>query len=289
MPLKHTTESTLILVLALVTAATGLLGSTLPPLPEGGMPWAILVALVVLYPLALTPLFKARRADTALRWMHWFPVLMLLLWFVIEATALYEVSTARLQTYYSVAWMLPAVVVGFFMLMTYCLRVMRRRTQRVSLLLCVLVLFAALGIASARGKQWEGALAVALWRGDWWQIFGTGAAIPAQYATVADRTPSAPILEKSSDASEEEWRQKMRASERRSERAAERRSEVVMEDGMEKAASKSASSAPEWKQASSKPSALPSSGGPFEVLLLTSVALYTGVLHDRSRKRVRCV
>ena len=119
MPLKHTTESTLIVILALVIAVTGLLASTLPSLPEGGLPWAILLVLAALYPILLMPLFKARRADTPFRTLHWFPVAMLLLWFAIEAATLYRPSLGKLQTYYSIAWMLPAVAVGFAALIAY--------------------------------------------------------------------------------------------------------------------------------------------------------------------------
>src|SRR3989338_4009325 len=80
MPLKHFTETFLVVLLGAVIALTGLLAATLPPLPEGALPWGVLFVLSIIYPLLLLPLFQRRRADNSFRLLHWFPAMLLLVW-----------------------------------------------------------------------------------------------------------------------------------------------------------------------------------------------------------------
>jgi hypothetical protein len=242
----------------------------------------------VAYPVVLTPLFRARRADTPLRTMHWYPAFMLLLWFFLEVLALYVPSAQVLQRFFTVAWTLPAVALGIVALAVYCLRVIRRRVPRLAVMLLLLVPYAVAGIVSARGAYYEGEIAAVLWKGDWWQVFGSGAAIPSARWSLAGKGTSLADIEASQDVSEERWREKMRAAERRSSREKDRKSQEKSEGKTVSAMTKasSASSTPLWRQTSSAPAALPSSGGPLEVIAISMLALYSGVLHDRVRKRV---
>lgn len=286
MPLRHSTETALLLVLALVIALTGVLTATLPPIPAGGLPWLLSMIVAVAYPVILTPLFRARRADTPLRTMHWYPAFVLLLWFFLEVLGLYVPSAQVLQRYFTVAWTLPAVVVGLAALIVYCLRVIRRRVPRIAFMLLLLVPYAAAGMVSARGAYYEGEIAARLWSGDWWQVFGSGAAIPSARWSLAGKGTSLADIEASEDVSEERWREKMRAAERRSSRETGRKSQKS-EGKTASIALKasSASSTPLWRQTSSAPAALPSSGGALEVIAISMLALYSGVLHDRVRRR----
>lgn len=286
MPLKHATETVLVAILAVMIALTGLLVATLPALPEGGLPWLILMGLAILYPAILTPLFRSRRADQPFRLLHWVPALILLAWFIIEAIGLYQPRVLDFQRYYSAAWALPAVAAGFLLLIAYCLSVIRRRLPRTLLLLALLAVFAVGGIVSARGKHWEGELAAELWQGDWWQVFGTGAAIPAGQRPIAMQNVSSQELEPSSDPSEEEWREKLRSSERVMSEKTQSRA-VAQANSSKAMTTNSSSKGIVWHQTSSKPGALPTSGLPFDAIGLTLAAVYTGVLHHRAQKRLR--
>ena len=285
MPLRHSTETALLLTLGVAIALAGLLIATLPGLPEGILPWAVLFAVAVAYPILLTPLFRARRADTPLRWMHWFPAAMLLVWFLIEVAALYIPRIAGLQSVYTMLWTLPAVALGMLILVLYCLNVIRRRVPRISVLLLTLVAFVAFGVASVQGDAWDKQIAATLWQGEWWDILGTGSTLLGRNGTGS----SLGEIAASADSSEERWRQKLRTSERRSAREEQKRSEEKnrgeKSSAPRSAKAQSSSSAPLWRSASSAPAALPSSGGAAEVLALTLIALYSGVLHDRARRR----
>lgn len=280
MPLRHSTETALLLILGLAIAVTGFLIATLPPLPGGILPWAVLMVVSVVYPVLLTPLFRARRADTPLRSMHWFPAAMLLVWFILEAVALYVPAVASARSIYIVLWTLPAVVLGILILVLYCLHVIRRRVPRVSALLLTFIAFLTLGVTSVRGGQWDKQLASTFWGSDIWSLLGTGSLLSGSGSTTGDIAASA-------EPSEERWRQKLRALQRRSEREAARHSEEAMEGSLFSAprSVRSTSSVPTWRSASSAPSTLPSSGPVVEILALTLIALYTGVLHDRVRRR----
>lgn len=284
MPLRHSTETALLLILGLAIVVTGFLIATLPPLPGGILPWAVLMALSVAYPVLLTPLFRARRADTPLRWMHWFPAAMLLVWFLIEATVLYLPRLASVQNIYTLLWTLPAVALGILILVFYCLHVIRRRVPRISALLATFIAFVALGVTSVRGGEWDKQLASTLWEADVWHLLGTGSILSGSGSSAGEIAASA-------EPSEERWRQKLRALQRRGEREAARRSQEMSEGSSSESRSSrssSSSSGPLWRSASSAPAALPSSGPVVEILALTLIALYTGVLHDRVRRRRVC-
>src|SRR3989344_3801783 len=110
MPLKHFTETFLVVVLAAAMALTGLLIATLPPLPEGALPWGVLFVISIIYPLSLYGLFQNRSADNFFRNLHWFPALMLLGWLSLQGLLLTDASRAGTVALYSWGWTLGAVV-----------------------------------------------------------------------------------------------------------------------------------------------------------------------------------
>src|SRR3989344_8787739 len=112
MPLKHFTETFLIVVLAAAIALTGLLMATLSPLPEGALPWGVLFVISIIYPLSLYGLFQERRADNFFRNLHWFPALMLLGWLSLQGVLFSDGSLAGKVALYTWGWTLAAVVLG---------------------------------------------------------------------------------------------------------------------------------------------------------------------------------
>ena len=216
MPLKHTTETFLIFLLGAVLAATGVVLSTLPKLPAGITVWVLVFVVTVVYPLALGPLFRRRRADNAFRALHWLPALATLLWLVFEVATLYIPGADTVANYYEWAWTLPAVFVGFFLLTAFVLNVIRRRVKRIALLLLAFVPFVIGGVMSSQGAHYEDELASVLWGGDWWRSETAEQIFPAK-GMLARRD-----LAPSEDGSEEDWRERLRAIERRRQRIAAR-------------------------------------------------------------------
>jgi hypothetical protein len=284
MPLKHATETFLVFLLGVVILLTGILLPTLPDLPAGAIPWAVLFALAVIYPLSLFALFRRRRADHAFRLLHWFPALMLLLWLGIEIVALELPRALLVMNGYTWGWTLSAVTVAFILLLSYCLQVVRRRVPRMALLLLAFIPFVGAALASERTTHWDRELAATLWGGEWLanlegkQILGV---------RLAGRLPTEQNLSASSDASEESWREKLRQAEQRRKEAREQRLANASSAAlMAQASSRSSvSSGAAINETKSKPSHLPSSGPGLAAFGLLMLAGYTGVLHDRVRKR----
>ncbi len=284
MPLKHATETFLVFLLGVVILLTGILLPTLPDLPAGAIPWAVLFVLSVLYPLSLFALFRRRRADHAFRLLHWFPALMLLLWLGIEIVALELPRALLVMNGYTWGWTLPAVTVAFILLLSYCLQVVRRRVPRMALLLLAFIPFVGAALASERTTHWDRELASMLWGGEWLanlegkQILGV---------RLAGRLPTEQNLSASSEKSEESWREKLRQAEQRRRDAREQRLANASSAAlMAQASSRSSvSSVAAINGTKSKPSHLPSSGPQAGAFALLMLAGYTGVLHDRARKR----
>lgn len=285
MPLKHTTETFLVFLLGVVILLTGILLPTLPDLPAGAVPWAILFVLSVLYPLSLFALFRRRRADHAFRLLHWFPALMLLLWLGIEVVALELPRALLLVSYFTWGWTLPAVTVAFILLFSYILQVVRRRVSRMALLLLAFIPFVGAALASERTTHWDRQLASVLWGGAWLanlegkEILGV---------RLAGRIPTEQNLSASSDANEESWREKLRqAEQRRKDARAQRLANASSSSSVivAQASSRSSAGGAQLSSARSRPNNLPSSGPGVAAFTLLMFAGYTGVLHDRARRR----
>jgi len=290
MPLKHATETFLVFLLGVVILLTGLLLPTLPDLPAGAVPWAILFALSVLYPLSLFVLFRRRRADHVFRLLHWFPALMLLLWLAIEVVALEIPRALLVMNWYTWGWTLGAVTIAFILLLSYCLQVVRRRVTRVLLLLLAFIPFVGGALASEQTAHWDRQLASVLWGGEWLtqlegkEILGV---------RLAGRLPTEQNLNASSDAVEEGWREKLRQAEQRRKEAREQRLANASSLSAASLIARAASSQSSMRSvmgsgsssAKSKPTQLPSSGPEAAAFILLMLAGYTGVLHDRARRR----
>ncbi|MFH0851402.1 MAG: hypothetical protein V1876_01500 [Candidatus Peregrinibacteria bacterium] len=285
MPLKHATETFLVFLLGVVILLTGLLLPTLPDLPAGAVPWAILFALSILYPLSLFALFRRRRADHAFRLLHWIPALMLLLWLAIEVVALELPRTLLMMNWFTWGWTLSAVTVAFILLLSYCLQVVRRRVTRVTLLLLAFIPFVGGALASEQTTHWDRQLASVLWGGEWLQQLEGKEILGVR---LAGRLPTEQNLSASSDAGEEGWREKLRQAEQRRREAREQKlnaSSGSVIATLIPSLPSTALNGTELNNAKTQPSKLPSSGPEMAVFILLMLAGYTGVLHDRARRR----
>lgn len=274
MPLKHFTETFLVVVLGAILALTGLLTATLPHLPDGALPWAVLFVLSIIYPLSLHSLFQKRRADNFFRNLHWLPAGILLVWLVLEGLALgSSVDPVKLR-FYTWGWSLLPVALSFVLIVMFVLKVIRRRVPRLSFLALILVPFAAVAIFSEQGGRYEQELTAVLWEADFWKVDDTG------LLAGLIRMPNAQSgknLEPSDDPHEEKWREQLRERERHEDR--------VMNSSSSSVSSVSSSSKPAMiGSVSSKPSNLPSSGFNWSIIISLFVVAYSSVLHDRARR-----
>jgi len=284
MPLKHFTETFLVVVLGAVIALTGLLTATLPNLPEGALPWAVLFILSVIYPLSLYSLFQRRRADNTFRNLHWFPAGMLLIWLVLQGAVVGSAIDAESIALYAWGWTLGPVLFGFVLLVLFCLKVIRRRIPRLFFLGLILIPFAAAAFLSEQDGNWEQELASVLWSADFWQVDETG--FLASFIAPTEKN-----LEASDDEKEEDWRERLRMQERRDDRIAARIDEAS-DDGMKVVElhidmdKSSSSTGHAYDSSSSKPSELPESGFGWSAIILTLIAAYCAALNESTRKRV---
>lgn len=162
MPLKHSTETVLIVILGLVMLAAGVLTASLPSLPLGAGPWGIAFLLAVLYPLILYPFLRDNRADNVFRLMHWGPAALLGLWFVLAILELIFPAFFILRRALVWGFSLIAVVALFVMLVAFCLRVLREGGKRVSILAAILGVFLVLAFVG-EWFGWPGLLTRDLW------------------------------------------------------------------------------------------------------------------------------
>ena len=163
MPLKHLTETVLVVVLALATIVTGVVVSTLPHLPEGFFPWSIVFIVTVLFPAVLYPLLKNNRADYAFRALHFAPVAIALVWMFIEIAMLKAPRLDILHRIFTWGWTAPAVVLAFLLLAVFCLQVIRRRVPRITFLALLLIPFLAVAYATETRTHWDMQLEAMLW------------------------------------------------------------------------------------------------------------------------------
>lgn len=286
MPLKHFTETFLVVVLGAVIALTGLLTATLPNLPEGALPWAVLFILSVIYPLSLYSLFQRRRADNTFRNLHWFPAGMLLIWLVLQGAVVGSAMDAESIALFAWGWTLGPVLFGFVLLVLFCLKVIRRRIPRLFFLGLILIPFAAAAFLSEQDGNWEQELASVLWSADFWQVDETG--FLASFIAPTEKN-----LEASDDEKEEDWRERLRMQERRDDRIAARMNEdsddgmkvVELHIDMDKSSKSSSSTGFEYGSSSSKPSELPESGFGWSAIILTLIAGYCAAINESARKR----
>jgi len=209
---------------------------------------------------------------------------MLLVWLGLQITALERSHFLKYVDWFTWGWTLSSVTLAFILLITYCLRVIRRRVTRVALLLLAFIPFVAGALMSEKTYHWDRQVASALWEGPWLaslegkELFGLKFVKPL---------PIAQNLSSSKDQGEETWREKLRATEtrRREVRELLRSKSGAMLANISSSSSSSSSSKVTIAEVKTKPVHLPSSGPEVGVFILMMVAAYAGVLHDRARRR----
>lgn len=286
MPLKHSTETFLVILLGLAILCTGFVLAFLPPLLAGAFPWTVFFVLSIAYPVILSGLFRKRRADKSFRMLHYIPAVMLVAWLIFAAIEYYDVSFSFLRLGYIWNWTLGAVIAGVSALVIYSIRVIRGYQKRVPALLGVLAAFVVLAFSGSYFGFNDTLTAsindIAPWK--------TGDDITGLFAQTQQN------LEPSEDPAEEAWRVKLRRMERRQERLEELQNMAMNGSSVSSLSSaslamSSASSARISSASSSSasavepPPALASSGPLTEVFAIASLGFYSGVLHVRARKR----
>lgn len=165
MPLKHRTETLFVVLLAVIIMVTGFVLASLPPLPQGSIPWAIVFVLTLLYPAVLMPFYRRERADHEFRSLHWFPMTMTLVWLMFALLAWFVPATRIALSAYTWAWLLPMVSFAVLGLLLFCSKVIRQWAKRTVLVLLAFVPFAALALWSSTGPHFERTVADSLWNG----------------------------------------------------------------------------------------------------------------------------
>lgn len=286
MPLKHALETKLVVCLALAIALAGFLTSTLPSLPEGMVPWGILFAISIAYPILLSSLFRRDRADYAFRFLHWFPAAILLVWLAFELLNFSTGFGSGFASIWTWAWSLGGVLIGIVLTMVFCLHVIRRRGERIAALAIILVPYAALGVMSEEYFQADNAVASLLWR------------------TNQSSSSSTVALDTSEDPAEEAWRASLRAMHRKdagisssSSASAESSAAASSTGSVEQNVDQEKDEIPttlepggtgaHLRAVSSAPTTLPNSGFGFGVIALGFIGAYGGTLHQRARRRLK--
>jgi hypothetical protein len=277
MPLKHATETLLVVLLGVVLALTGLCIAVLPTLPAGTVWWAIALACALLYPFALYPLLKSRRADYPFRVLHFAPFVLLLVRFLLDLGASFVSGLGNIARWYSWAWAAPAVLIVFALLMLFCVRVLRQRDTRLRLLAAVALPFIFFGVFTEQ-LGWNARVAGVL--GDTPMIAG------------GPGTQTGANLDPSVDAAEERWRAMLRDREERARRLAGSGglSGVAGLGHASRASSSRIASVATLSRPPVRPVTPPrlaSSGPAMETAALFLAAGYCGVVHARARRRKR--
>ena len=161
MPLKHSTETTLVVVLGLAMALAGVAVAVLSLVSAPWLLWIAAFFISLAYPLVLYPHFRERRADYEFRILHFAPAFVLLTWLVLTVLAPLVPLLAFLRTILMFGWALPLVTLGFLLLTWFCLTVIRQWTRRLGGLALVFVPFMALALFG-QSMEWNPWLAALL-------------------------------------------------------------------------------------------------------------------------------
>lgn len=288
MPLKHLTETVLVVLLAIVTIVTGVLVATLPPVPEGFFPWAGVFAATVLYPAVLYPLLRNNRADYAFRALHFAPVAIALGWLLLQVLVLKLPAAESGERIYTWGWSLLPVAIVFVLLAAFCLQVIRRRVPRVAILLFLLAPFVAVAYGSERYTQWDSQLAALLWKGRSGEIAmepGRSASSPLSVSSRGEKNLSASSLPE-----EEEWRKKLRALEQGKVHSvtASVKGTLAGVQAVTGLSGGESSGRYGTKHVATTPrTRLPKSGGEMEAMALAVFAAFAATVHARARWRLQ--
>ncbi len=285
MPLKHTTETVLVISLGLALLVTGATIAFLPPLQESYVPWGIAFVASVIYPLALYPLLRSRRADYSFRLLHLMPAIFLLLWLAFEVFGPAQASIARAGALFRWGWTLPAVIIGFVLLAAYCLEVIRQRKLRFSILGLLFLPFLVTAVA-AEQYQWNPTIA---------NVLAMNPVEKLREWGIAQQPSSA------QQSSEAEWKAEQEQMAARSARLAQDNTFLQVEGAKDNNLRPIAGTAGSKKIAQQKsqkssrpliarkvpPSHLPPAGFGTEIAIPLMLVGYTSVVHLRARKRMK--
>lgn len=237
----------MVCLLALSMVLAGVAGAVLPRFALSPLPWVSVLIVAALYPMILSPFFRMRRADNAFRLLHVLPLLILLGALLLQLFSTLRPAVQKAFTVYTWGWSLLPVAFALLLLLLFCVQILRQRGARSLMLAALFVPFAILGVLSER-QPWNPLL-----------------------------TASETNLTHSSIPAEEQWRMKLRNQERRQVRIVSRAAtgDLIVP----------VHSAKDSVLISSSPPHLPSSGMGVELLVLTMLAGYCGVIHLRARQR----
>lgn len=146
MPLKHSTETTLVAVLGVAMVLAGIAVAVLSLVTSPWLLWIAAFFISLAYPLILYPHFRERRADYEFRILHFAPALFLLVWLVLTVLAGSVPFLAFLRGWLTFAWALPLVTLGFLLLAWFSVHVIRQWPRRLGALALIFTPFAILAI-----------------------------------------------------------------------------------------------------------------------------------------------
>ncbi len=146
MPLKHTTETTLVAVLGVAMILAGIVIAVLSLVTSPWLLWIAAFFISLAYPLILYPHFRERRADYEFRVLHFAPALFLLVWLVLTVLSGSVPFFGFLRGLVTFAWALPLVALGFLALAWFSVHVIRQWSKRIGVLALIFVPFVALAM-----------------------------------------------------------------------------------------------------------------------------------------------
>ncbi len=161
MPLKHTTETTLVVVLAVAMALAGIVVAVLSLLTSPWMLWIAAFFISLAYPLILYPHFRDRRADYEFRLLHFAPAFFLLLWLLLTVLTPVIPFFGVVRAFMTLWWALPLVLLGFLLLAWFALHVIRQWPRRIGALLLIFLPFAFLAFLGQK-MEWNRQIAAIL-------------------------------------------------------------------------------------------------------------------------------
>ena len=284
MPLKHSTETLLIVVLGILFLVTGAILDILPSIPEGTVLWGVAWAGSVAYPLLLYPVLKERRADYRFRVLHFVPMGMLLLWLILEIASFYRPEVTFAVSWYTWGWSAGLVTIGFAALIGFSWNVLRQRNMRVTVLTLLFVSFIALGVG-----------------GEFIPVRSFVGGVFSRALLLANILKLSPQAEDeqvygeknliaSSDHEEESWRMRLRRMERREDRitvaSSSRSTEPPLVREPQKNVLITRDTPVEYGDTAEPPPNLTSSGvmGGMDILGVMMIAGYCGMVHRRIKK-----
>ncbi len=286
MPLKHFTETVLVIVLVLVTIVTGIAISILPPIPEGFVPWGIVFVAALIYPAIVYPLLKTNRADYTFRALHFAPVAITLGWLFLQIAMLKEPRTEVAETIYTWGFGAAPVIFAIFLLAVFCLHVIRRRIPRLTAILFLLLPFTALAYLSETRTHWDTKLAGLLWSDTPVQIAKTSSSSSSMLSASSRGEKN---LSSSSVPEEEAWRQKLRAVELGKVHSSVSVGGTLkgVNAALNLTLPASSGSVVGTRRIAKKPrTKLPKSGGETEAMGLLAIVGFAGTVHLKAKKRV---